>query len=188
MRIVAGRHRGKRLATPEGAAIRPTSDRVREAIFNMLQHGAAARELEGTRVLDLFAGTGAMGIEALSRGAGFALFVDEGVEARGLIRRNLETTGETGRARLFRRDVTRLGTLPAMPPFDIAFLDPPYGRGLGEAALSSAISGGWLAPGATVVLEESAASELVMPEGVSLLDRRVYGDTQVLFLGALSQD
>jgi 16S rRNA (guanine966-N2)-methyltransferase len=182
MRIVAGRFRGAHLATPKDNAIRPTSDRVREAIFNILTHGADAVDLEGARVLDLFAGTGAMGLEALSRGAAYVLFVEEAVEARGLIRRNVETLEATGITRIFRRDATRLGEIGTMKPFDVAFADPPYGKGLAEKALIAAAEGGWLMPGATVVVEESAGSGFTAPPGFEMLDTRTYGDTAVAFL------
>ncbi len=198
MRIIAGRHRGARLASPAGRAIRPTSDRVREALFNILAHGlpapgsdgaegagegsSPAFTLEGARVLDLFAGTGAMGLEALSRGAAFALFVETSAEARGLIRRNIEALGLTGAARIFRRDATRLGPIGRMAPFDLVFCDPPYGAGLGERALAAAVAGGWLAPGAIVIWEESAeaGADIALPEGLAEIDRRVWGDTQAI--------
>ncbi|MEM6615253.1 MAG: 16S rRNA (guanine(966)-N(2))-methyltransferase RsmD [Pseudomonadota bacterium] len=181
MRIVAGRHKGKALATPKSNAIRPTSDRSREAIFNVLEHGIGL-ELDGARVLDLFAGSGALGLEALSRGAAFALFVDNGTEARGLLRRNTEALGETGKTRVFRRDATSLGMRPSFPAFDLVFCDPPYGKGLGERALRSAIDGGWLNSGAISMIEESTRADIEPLEFFEELDRRVYGDTQILFL------
>jgi 16S rRNA (guanine966-N2)-methyltransferase len=181
MRIVAGRFRGASLATPKGQDIRPTSDRVREAVFNILAHGLDAG-IEGARVLDLFAGTGALGLEAMSRGAAFALFVEENAEARGLIRRNVETLGLTGATKIFRRDAASLGPAGTIAPFSLVFADPPYGKGLGERALASAAAGGWLAPGALTILEESAAAEVAPPPGFALLDRRSYGDTVVYFL------
>ncbi|MEJ2228351.1 MAG: 16S rRNA (guanine(966)-N(2))-methyltransferase RsmD [Alphaproteobacteria bacterium] len=182
MRIVAGRFRGAHLATPKDSAIRPTTDRVREAIFNILSHGAGAVSLEGARVLDLFAGTGALGLEALSRGAAYALFVEEAAEARGLIRRNVEALGATGITRIFRRDATRLGEIGTMKPFDVAFADPPYGKGLAEKALIAAANGGWLTSGATVIVEERADSSFTPPPGFETLDIRSYGDTAVAFL------
>ncbi len=163
--------------------MRPTSDRTREALFNVLAHGDFGDfALEGARVLDLFAGTGALGLEALSRGAAYALFVDDHAESRGLIRRNAETLGETGRIRLYRRDATKLGPREgsAGPPYDLVFCDPPYGKGLGEKALAAALAGGWLAPGAICVLEEAASADVPCPEGFTELDRRRYGDTQVI--------
>ena len=180
MRIVAGRFKGRPLQTPANDAIRPTSDRVRESMFNILQHGIAGFTLEGARVLDLFAGTGALGIEAVSRGATSCLFVEEEAEARGLIRANMEVLSLTGITKLFRRDATSLGPSGKLGTFGLVLLDPPYGRGLGEAALASAISGGWLAPGAVVVLEERADVAVALPPPLALLDRHVYGDTQVL--------
>jgi 16S rRNA (guanine966-N2)-methyltransferase len=181
MRIVAGRFRGVALATPKGQDIRPTSDRVRESVFNILGHGAHVK-IEGARVLDLFAGTGALGFEAISRGAAFGLFVEESAEARGLIRRNAETLGVMGATRIYRRDATRLGEIGTLAPFGLAFADPPYGRQLGEAALVSAASGGWLLPDAVTVMEESVQAEFTVPEGFALLDQRIYGSTAIYFL------
>ncbi|QPC44850.1 16S rRNA (guanine(966)-N(2))-methyltransferase RsmD [Kaustia mangrovi] len=182
MRIVGGRHRGTALSAPKSRAVRPTSDRTREAVFNILAHGAAAIELEGARVLDLFAGTGALGLEALSRGARFCLFIDNSSEGRALVRHNVETLKATGAAKIWRRDATRLGDVAPMQPFDLVFADPPYGRGLGAAALASVLAGGWLAPGGIALLEESAEAEIAVPPGLAAVDRRVYGDTQLLFL------
>ncbi|MBN8998683.1 MAG: 16S rRNA (guanine(966)-N(2))-methyltransferase RsmD [Rhizobiales bacterium] len=180
VRIVGGEFRGRSLAAPSSQAIRPTADRLRESLFNVLAHGYGD-PVAGARVLDLFAGTGALGLEALSRGAAFALFVDEGVEARGLIRRNIEALGLTGRSKLYRRDATRLGPASPMPPFDLVFADPPYRRGLGEAALAAALAGGWLAAGALAVLEEGGDAEIAVPAGLDLVERRAAGDTQLLF-------
>ncbi|GGK36142.1 16S rRNA (guanine(966)-N(2))-methyltransferase RsmD [Salinarimonas ramus] len=180
MRIVGGRFKGRALAGPRSDAIRPTSDRLRESLFNVLAH-AYDDPVEGARVIDLFAGTGAMGLEALSRGAAFALFVDDGAQARGLIRENVEALGLGGVTRLFRRDATRLGGADRFEPFDLLFCDPPYGRDLAPAALTSAAGGGWLAPGALCVVEEAADATLALPSGFEEIERRVYGDTQVVF-------
>ncbi|MGY2050701.1 16S rRNA (guanine(966)-N(2))-methyltransferase RsmD [Methylobacterium sp. JK268] len=180
MRIVGGSLRGRALAGPRSDAIRPTSDRLREALFNVLAH-AYDDPVAGARVLDLFAGTGALACEALSRGAAFALMVDEGAEARGVIRQNVEALGLGGVTRLFRRDATRLGAAPPGAPFGLAFCDPPYGRGLAPRALASCRDGGWLAPGALVLVEEAASADLVLPPGFTELERRPYGDTQVAF-------
>lgn len=180
MRIVGGTHKGTRLAAPSSQGVRPTSDRTREALFNILAHGIDGFELEGARVLDLFAGTGALGLEALSRGAAFALFIDNGAEARGLIRRNIETLGLTGCTRVWRRDATKLGPADAHEPFDLVFADPPYGRGLGEKALSAVLSGGWLTEGAVAVLEESSDSETSEVDGLTVHDVRTYGDTKLV--------
>ena len=182
MRIAGGRFRNRPLHAPPGRATRPTSDRVREAIFNVLAHGIEGLALEGARVLDLFAGTGALGLEALSRGAMFALFVEEQASARAAIRRNAETLELTGQIKIWRRDATRLGPCAPLAPFGLAFIDPPYGRGLGEAALAALMAGGWLEPGAVVVLEESERAHVAVPDGLALVDRRLYGDTQVMFL------
>lgn len=181
MRIVGGDFRGRTLAGPKTQSIRPTSDRLRESLFNILVH-AHGDKVQGARVLDLFAGTGALGLEAVSRGAAYALFVDEGVEARGLIRRNIEELGLTGRTRLFRRDATKLGPAGTVPPFDLVFADPPYGRGLGEPALAAALEGGWLAEDALCVLEESGAAAIEPIAGLEVIDRREAGDTQLVFL------
>src|SRR5438046_8641752 len=143
MRIVGGRLRGRALATPKSHAIRPTADRLREALFNILVH-AHGDPISGARVLDLFAGTGALGIEAVSRGAAFALFVDDGAEARALLRQNVEALGVAAVTRIFRRDATKLGPAHPVEPFSLVFLDPPYGRGLAVKALVSAREGGWL--------------------------------------------
>ena len=181
MRIVAGKLRGRALATPDDARIRPTSDRVREAVFNILAHGVEDFSIEGALVLDLFAGTGAVGIEALSRGALSCVFVEEDPQARGLIRRNIEAFGLTGVTRLYRRDATDLGDSGNRDPFTLVLADPPYGRGLGERALASAAQGGWLAPGAVVVLEERAGTVVTLPDGFVALDQRTWGDTSVMF-------
>ena len=183
MRIVGGRFRGRTLRGPTGDAVRPTSDRLREAIFNVLAH-AYGDAADGARVIDLFAGTGALGIEALSRGARFALFVDDSSEGRALVRANTEAFGLGGVTKIFRRDATKLGDMPPQERFTLALLDPPYGRGLGPRALSSLHDGGWLAPGAICVLEESADAAIELPPGFSEVERRAYGDTQVLFLRA----
>ena len=181
MRIVGGDFRGRPLATPRGDATRPTTDRAREAVFNVLAHRFGER-LQGARVLDLFAGTGALGLEALSRGAAYAVFIEEGVEGRGLIRANVEAFGLTGRTKIFRRDATRLGEAGTLGPFGLVFADPPYGKGLGERALRSAREGGWLAPGALCVVEEAASASFEPGEGFSVIDQRSYGDTVIRFV------
>jgi 16S rRNA (guanine966-N2)-methyltransferase len=184
MRIVGGRLKGKSLSGPRTDAIRPTSDRLRESIFNILAHGllkfAIEFQIEGARVLDLFAGTGGLAVEALSRGAGFAAMVDIGTEARSLLRDNVESCGLGGVTKILRRDATKLGAVSPFEPFNLVFCDPPYGKGLGEKALLSALSGGWLAPGAIVVLEERQGLEITLPEQLILLDQRVAGEGQIL--------
>ncbi len=184
MRIVAGKYKGKKLFSPETDEIRPTSDRVRESLFNILANhfGPVYHEV---RVLDLFAGSGALGIEALSRGAEHVTFVDTGVEARALLRENIQDFGIAGQSRMLRRDATDLGQVQRIPPCNLVFLDPPYGKGLGEKALRAAIDGGWVAEDAIIVWEEAKASELDVPSDIEELDRRTYGDTQVM-IGQLS--
>jgi 16S rRNA (guanine966-N2)-methyltransferase len=181
MRIVGGEFRGRPLATPQGSSIRPTSDRTREAVFNVIAHRFGER-LEGARVIDLFAGTGALGLEALSRGASFCMFVEESTEGRGLIRANVEAFGLTGRTKIFRRDASKLGQVGTISPFSLLFADPPYGRRLGEKALVSAREGGWLQPRALCVLEESAAAAMTPVPGFELVEQRSYGDSIVHFL------
>src|ERR1043166_8837008 len=163
MRIVGGRLRGRALAAPKSAAIRPTADRLRESLFNILAH-AYGDAVAGARVLDLFAGTGALGLEAVSRGAAFALFVDDGAEARALIRANVEQLGLGGVPRIFRRAPPRLGPVHPVEPFSLLFADPPYGRGLAEQALAAAREGEWLKPDALVVVEEATAAKFAAPE------------------------
>jgi 16S rRNA (guanine966-N2)-methyltransferase len=180
MRIVGGRLRGRPLAGPRTNAIRPTSDRLRETVFNILKHGYDLPRAE-TRVLDLFAGTGALGLEAISRGAAQALFVETSVEGRGLLRANIEALGLTGVTRILRRDAVELGKAGTIQPFGLAFLDPPYGKGLGERALQSAAEGGWLKPGALCVLEERADIEVALPQGFQPLDQRESGESQLVF-------
>lgn len=182
MRVVGGTLKGRALAAPKHEGVRPTSDRVREAVFNILAHGKDFPSLEGARVIDLFAGTGALGIEAISRGARYSLFVETDTQSRALVRRNVEAFGLTGVTRLFRRDATDLGPAGTMEPFDIAFLDPPYGQGLGDRALAALSAGNWLKPGALVIVEERAGCEIVLPEGFVEVDRRTWGDTDVHFL------
>lgn len=181
MRIIGGRYGGTPLAAPRGQATRPTGARIREALFSILE---AQVRLDGMRVMDLFAGTGAMGLEALSRGAAFCLFVDDAPDARGLIRTNCETLGVMGQSKVYRRDATRLGTRPAPsgPPFDVVLADPPYGKALAENALAAARSGDWLTPDACCVVEEDIRARFAAPDGFLITDRRRYGDTELIFL------
>ena len=175
MRVVAGKFRGRTLKGPTSNAIRPTSDRLRELIFNILIHGYGD-PIAGARVLDLFAGTGALGIEAISRGARFALFVEDSAEGRAIIRENVDVLGLAGVTRLFRRDATRLGDAHPVEPFSLVFCDPPYERGLAEKALASARDGGWLVDGAIIVVEEATSAKFSPPEGFEELERRGYDD------------
>jgi 16S rRNA (guanine966-N2)-methyltransferase len=181
MRVVGGRLKGRSLASPSSRDIRPTADRLRESLFNILIH-AYGDPIEGGRVLDLFAGTGALGIEAISRGAAFALFVDNGAEARALLRNNIEALGLGGVTKVFRRDASDLGPAHPVEPFSLVFLDPPYGKKLAEKALASLRDGGWLTPSAMLVVEEAKAAGFVAPEGYEELERRAYDDTELVFL------
>ena len=183
MRIVGGRLRGRNLASPSSHDIRPTADRLRESLFNILIH-AYDDPIADVRVLDLFAGTGALGIEAVSRGATFALFVDNGAEARALLRNNVEALGLGGVTKVYRRDATDLGPAHPVEPFALAFLDPPYRMGLAEKALASLRAGKWLTPGALVVVEEAKAASFVVPEGFAECERRAYDDTEFVILRA----
>ena len=182
MRVVGGSFRGRRLASPHSDAIRPTTDRAREALFNILEHSYPGT-IDGARVLDLFAGSGALGVEALSRGAAYCLFIEEAAGARALIRENVENLDLQGCTRIFRRDATRLGPIGTMQPFDLVFADPPYGRGLGERAIASALAGGWLAPGALIVVEETSATSFEAPEGIVVHERRTYSSSTLALCG-----
>src|SRR5215469_7836212 len=173
MRIVGGRLGGRTLAGPKSQGIRPTSDRLRESVFNILAH-AHGDPITGARVLDLFAGTGALGIEAISRGAAFALLIDDGAEARALIRQNVDALGLGQVTRVFRRDATNLGMAHPVEPFGLAFLDPPYRKGLAALALASLCDGGWLLPDAIVVVEEAVEAGFAPPQGFVELERRAY--------------
>jgi 16S rRNA (guanine966-N2)-methyltransferase len=183
MRIVGGRFKGRNIAAPPGRDTRPTGERAREAVFNILDHAPWTPGIEGRRVLDLFAGSGALGLEAMSRGAAFALFVETDAAARGAIRDNIEALGLFGATRIHRRDATDLGAKPAGlgEPFDLVFLDPPYGKGLGEQALSRLGPGGWITSDALIVLE-CAVDETPAAPGFETLDTRTYGAAKVLFL------
>ena len=183
MRIVSGKFRGSALQTPEGPTTRPTSDRARQAVFNILEHAAFAPELDGARVLDLFAGSGALGLEALSRGASFCLFVETDDQARGAIRDNIEALSLFGQTRIHRRDATDLGPRPssAGPPFDLAFLDPPYRKGLAERAMQEIAKHEWVADGALLVVERAADEPPLSVPGFETLDERRYGAAKVTF-------
>ncbi|HYD32904.1 MAG TPA: 16S rRNA (guanine(966)-N(2))-methyltransferase RsmD [Azospirillaceae bacterium] len=184
MRIVGGSHRGRRLEAPSGRDVRPTSDRTREAIFNILAHAGwgpdGASPVDGARVLDAFCGTGALGLEALSRGAARAVFLDQARGSLDAARRNVEALNEGGRADILRADATR--PPPARAACTLAFLDPPYGRGLAVDALPALAARGWFAAAAVVVVEETASSPLPVPDGFTVLDEREYADTRVVFL------
>ncbi len=180
MRIIGGTLKGRVLKTPASDAIRPTSDRLRETLFNILAH-KHPESLEDTAVVDLFAGTGAMGLEALSRGARKVLFVDDGTEARALIRPNVEALGLGGQTRIFRRDARKLGAAPPGESFALAFLDPPYGKTMAEPALAALRDGQWLTLNAVVVIEEAVEAQFALPEGYESIETRIYGETQVVF-------
>jgi len=186
MRIVAGRFKGLALATPKDDRVRPTSDRAREALFNVLAHNdfGVGFQIDGARVLDLFAGTGALGLEALSRGARYVLLVGDHHESRGLIRRNVEAAHATGATKIWRRDATGLGEMPANAggPFDLVFMDAPYRKGLTGLALASVHGGGWLAPNALVAAEIASDEMFVAPDWVATLDERRYGEAKILLM------
>lgn len=184
MRVVGGRLKGRNIASPTTQAIRPTADRLRESLFNILIHAYENPVLDA-RVLDLFAGTGALGIEAVSRGAGFTLFVDNGSEARALLRNNVEALGLGGVTKVYRRDAADLGPAHPVEPFSLVFLDPPYRMKLAEKALASLRDGGWLTPGALLVVEEAKDAAFAAPAGFEELERRAYDDTEFTFLRAV---
>lgn len=180
MRIIAGTFRGRSITAPKGAATRPTADRTRESVFNLLAHRQDFA-MSGARVVDLFAGSGAFGLEALSRGASFCLFVETDAAARGAIRDNIETLGLFGATRLHRRSAIDLGMKPAGlgDPFTLAFLDPPYRKDLCAPSLKALAAGAWLAPGALVVVEQAKSETPAGAQGFEEMDRRFYGDTQI---------
>src|ERR1019366_927461 len=186
MRVVGGRLKGRNLASPSSRDIRPTADSLRESVFNILIH-AYEDPIQDARVLDLFAGTGALGIEAVSRGAKFTLFVDNGAEARALLRNNVEALGLGGVTKVYRRDAADLGPAHPMEPFSLVFLDPPYRMKLAEKALVSLRDGGWLNPAAFLVVEEATAVAFAAPDGFEELERRAYDDTEFVFLRAIAQ-
>lgn len=183
MRIVSGQYRGKVIVAPPGEATRPTSDRARQAVFNILEHAPWAPELRGARVIDVFAGSGALGLEALSRGASFCLFVETDEAARGAIRENIDAMQLFGVTRVHRRDATDLGPRPASAgaPFDIAFLDPPYAKGLGEKAVAELKACDWLASGAILMFERGRGEPDPVLDGFEQIDARDYGAARVLF-------
>ena len=178
MRVISGEAKGRPLLGPAGTFTRPMQDKIKEALFSMLW----SLGVEPDRIADLYAGTGAIGIEAISRGARYALFVEEDATARGLIRSNVEAMGLTGKTRIFRRDATRLGEAGTVGSFSLVFADPPYGGGLGERALAAALSGGWMGEGALAVLEERRSAEVAPVPGLDVVDRRDVGDSQLVFL------
>lgn len=187
MRITAGRLGGRTLISPPDKNVRPTSDKVRQAIFNVLSHNDFDVDfsLAGSRIIDLFAGTGALGIEALSRGASFVLFVDDSADSRATIRQNIESLHLTGTTKIWRRDATKLGPLPAGSggPFDLALIDPPYRSGLSRHAIESLLEGAWLSANAIVVVERGKSEKRLQFESLLSLGMRSYGDTEVQFFG-----
>jgi len=186
VRVTGGTLRGRNLATPKDARVRPTSDKVRQAMFNILLHNdfGIGFTLDGARVADIYAGTGALGIEAISHGAAWCLFVDDHAESRALIRENVEALGLTGVSKIWRRDATDLGPMNsgAGGPFDLVFLDPPYRQDLMAPTLKALREGGWLAPDALIVAETAEDEPAVTADGFRQLDSRIYGDTRVEFL------
>ena len=188
MRIIGGKFKGRKISAPDGERVRPTTDRVREALFNVLLHGDYLQDLPelptGARVLDLFAGAGSLGLEALSRGASKIVFVDEHPQSRGAIRANIEALNAIGQTKIIRRNALKLGEMEAniKGPFDLVFLDPPYNQGFAEPALTGARDGGWLASPSLCVVEQKKAESFTAPEGFAQIDFRIYGDTQITFL------
>ncbi len=180
MRIIAGRFRGKKLNSPNNDNIRPTSDRVRQAIFNILA-SKLENNFEDKNVLDLFAGTGAMGIEAISRGAQSVIFVDNGIEARAIIRKNIEDFALGGKTKLLKRDALNLGRNEKFTPFNLIFVDPPYGKNLGQEAILSAYKNGWIANDAIIILEEKAGQKIEFSANLELIDKRKYGNSNIYF-------
>ncbi len=189
MRIVAGRHRGRRLEAPEDQAVRPTGDRTRESVFNILTQGklawrrssgGGANPLAGARILDAFAGTGALGLEALSRGAGQAVFMEDQAAALAICRRNIETLGEAANCRVVQCDVLRPPRAEA--PCELVLMDPPYNQGLAPPALLALAAAGWLAPGALAVVELMAREPFAPPADFEIIDERKYGKARVVFL------
>lgn len=176
MRIVGGKFRGQRLLAPKGLATRPTTDRTRESLFNILGNRI---DFDGLRVLDLFAGTGALGLEAMSRGAEYCLFVEEASKPCAAIRDNIETLGLSGETKVFKRDATRLGSVGTQSAFDLVFADPPYGKGLGERAAKSLLDGNWIKQETHFILEESSDSFPESLNGFELSDLRQFGDTSI---------
>jgi len=181
MRIVGGDFRGRKLNAPKGDNTRPTTDRNRETLFNILSHSEHV-DLQGARALDLFAGSGALGFEAMSRGAAWALFVEMETAARGAIRENMHALGVQGKSKIFRRDATKLGNIGTMAPFNLVFADPPYGKGLGEYALQSLVDGGWLMEENLIVLEEAASSAFMLPSSFKLIEERNLGESVLRFI------
>lgn len=183
MRIVAGQFKGRPIQAPKSDATRPTSDRARESMFNMIAHADWAPDLEGARVMDLFAGSGALGLEALSRGASFCLFVETAHAARGAIRENIEKLGLFGATRLHRRSAVQLGEKPAGlgAPFDMAFLDPPYHKDLIAPCIGALVEGNWLTDGA-LIIAETASDEALDVAGWSLIADRTSGAAKFWFL------
>ena len=184
LRIVGGRHRGRRIEAPEGLEVRPTADRAREALFNILEHGQRRKDgaspLVGARVLDAFAGSGALGLEALSRGAAHATFMDNSAVARAAIRDNAKALGESANVTILQADATKPRTAAAA--CDVVFLDPPYGSSLGAAALIALAERGWVAQGALCSIETGAREELAPPPGFEIVDQRRYGKAKINLL------
>ena len=178
MRIIAGKFRGRKLATPDNSDIRPTGDRIRESLFAILEARFGGL-LNGARILDLFAGTGALGLEAMSRGGQFCLFVENSSRAQGLVRTNIDNLGLKSETRILRADATRLGPIGKIEPFDLVFADPPYAKGLGQRAITCLVEGGWLNANAVIVVEDNAASPAPTLRSCIILDERKFGDTKI---------
>lgn len=184
MRITGGLHRGRPLHTPEGRETRPTSDRARESIFNILRHAKwHGGVLEEAAVLDAFAGTGALGLEALSQGAAHAVFIELDRTAAALCQSNIDLLKETPRALVLRQDACRPTPRPAnIAPRTLVFLDPPYGKNMASEALKNLAAQGWLKEGAVCVMETAKKMPETLPDGFTLADERTYGIALIQFL------
>lgn len=184
MRIVGGRLKGRTLFAPQGKGLRPTADRVRESVFNILAHGIDGLDLDGITVVDVFCGTGALGLEAMSRGAGHGVFIDFDPGALAFVRKNAGPLGLGRDVTMLKLDAERLAPPPrlAKTPAALVFLDPPYDQGLAGPALLGLKDKGWLAVGAVCVAEVAAKEAFDAPKGFQVLDERTYGAARVVFL------
>ena len=184
MRVTAGKHRGRKLAVPAGREVRPTSDRARQALFNILEHGGlgdgGGSPVRDAHILDAFAGSGALGLEALSRGAASATFMETAAPALDAIRRNVEACREEEKTEILRADATRPPR--ARTACNVIFLDPPYRQDLAAPALEALAKAGWLSQGAICCIEVAADEDFTPPEGFEELDERRYGAARIVLV------